>query len=311
MRRHNSCLRFLLLFSLFVFLFVISGGDGVVRGEVEIEPNTNPYVVTTIRIREADGHARLSEHGSLEQARAAAVLNAKRQIVENAFQSMTPLFWRTYQPWGKWYICPGGEGPVNILEMKDYGVENDIRYHVWIRAKVRFCKTSRYPVRRPPKVDMDGPFTVKVWTAKKVYREGESIRVIFIGNRDFYGCMVHVDQSGVVTQLLPNRYRSDTHFFAGRNYAVPIPTKLLSPGTNAPLGRARIVVFASQSMLRQLVLEKSKGGWDTYPFYGTLDAYEDMVRPPDQSGVEPELLKAIWEVNTEPLPPYFPPGFLH
>ena len=178
-------------------------------------------------IQEVDGYAYLSENMTLNQTREAAIATAKRQAVEMArtyIESKTKVenFELTED-----VIEGQSQGSVTILEQKDLGVEDNTRYHVWIKAEVE------YGLKPPPQLskaaagstdvnasaemmDPDGPLTVKVWTPKKHYKEGDSIEIYLQGNRDFYARIVDITSGGEIVQLLPNGYRKEARFQGGR-----------------------------------------------------------------------------------------------
>jgi len=128
-------------------------------------------------IREMDGYAYLSEDMTLAQTRAAAFANAKRQALEAAktyIQSKTKVkdFQVEYD-----LVWSSAEGAVTILDQKDYGVKNNVRYHVWIKAEVEYeVKPKRPEAGSATIMDKDAPLTVKVWTDKKHYKAGERAR---------------------------------------------------------------------------------------------------------------------------------------
>jgi hypothetical protein len=85
-------------------------------------------------IQTVDGYAYLSENMTLAETRAAAFANAKRQALEAArayIQSKTKVknFQLEYD-----LIMSNSEGSVTVLDQKDHGVEENKRYHVWIKA---------------------------------------------------------------------------------------------------------------------------------------------------------------------------------
>ena len=41
-------------------------------------------------------------------------------------------------------IESGAEGVVKVLEQKDFGIENNSRYHVWIKAEVTYVSETAY-----------------------------------------------------------------------------------------------------------------------------------------------------------------------
>jgi len=126
-------------------------------------------------IQPVGGYAYLSENMTLAQTRAAAFANAKRQALEAGrtyIQSKTKVkdFEVEYD-----LVWSDAEGAVSILEQKDHGVKDNIRYHVWIKAEVEYdLKPKGQQAAQEHVMDKAAPLTVKVWTSKKQYNHGES-----------------------------------------------------------------------------------------------------------------------------------------
>ena len=96
---------------------------------------------------------------------------------------------------------------MKILEQKDFGIEDNTRYHIWIKAEVEYGlkpkikssasgdKTDKGPFSAV--LDTNAPLTVRVWTPKKTYTEGESIKICIQGNRDFYVRIIDITSNGL------------------------------------------------------------------------------------------------------------------
>ncbi len=99
-------------------------------------------------IVEVDGYVQLSEEKSIREVRREAFANARRQALENAeshIKSQTKVenFQLQYD-----LIESGAEGVVKVLEQKDFGIENNSRYHVWIKAEVTYVLRLLHRRRR-------------------------------------------------------------------------------------------------------------------------------------------------------------------
>ena len=152
-------------------------------------------------IRDVDGYAHLSENMTLAQTRAAAFATAKRQALEMAkthikSKTMVEDFELKYD-----LIWSEAEGAVSILEQRDHGIEDNTRYHVWIKAEVEYDLKQKG--QSDPEQDMDPglPLKVKVWTSKKEYKEGDNVEIFIQGNRDFYARVVDNTSDGNIIQL--------------------------------------------------------------------------------------------------------------
>lgn len=217
-------------------------------------------------IREMDGYAYLSEDMTLAQTRAAAFANAKRQALEAAktyIQSKTKVkdFQVEYD-----LIWSSAEGAVTILDQKDYGVKENVRYHVWIKAEVEYDMKPKKPEvgTAVTIMDKDAPLTVKVWTDKKHYKAGENINIFVQGNRDFYARIVDIASGGEIIQLLPNDFRIINFFKGGKVYRIPDKGDSFDLKVAPPFGEDRIVVYASEAPLGVVAMESIGQGLRQY-----------------------------------------------
>jgi hypothetical protein len=220
-------------------------------------------------IQEVSGYANLSEDMTLAQTRQAAVTNAKRLAVEMArtyIQSQTTVENFVLK---QDLVTGSAEGAVTVLEIKDYGVEDNSRYHVWIKAEVVY---DLEPAAGPapasgaaagPGTDgmnPDAPLTVQIWTPQKVYQQGETITIYLKGNRNFYARIVDMTSAGEIIQLLPNDYRQNNYFEAGKVYQIPDEEDRFSLSVSPPFGQDRIVVYASEVPLGDVQTEAAGNG---------------------------------------------------
>ncbi len=265
-------------------------------------------------IHEVDGYAYLSETMTLEQVRNAAIATAKRQAVERAktyIESNTTVEnFEVIQD----RIEGKSHGSVTILEMKDLGVVDNTRYHVWIKAEVEY---GIKPVGMPDTggqpdnlsathLDPRAPLTVRVWTTQKVYREGEHIVVYMQGNRNFYARIVDIPSNGDIIQLLPNDYRQQDRFEAGRIYQIPGEGDRFDLKVTPPFGEDRIVVYASEVPLGNVDMNSAGAGLGA--FGGTQESLGIRTRgisvtaagekSPSKSGAA--FYESSWKLRTGP-----------
>ena len=111
-------------------------------------PGNNDHGGKHSCIQEVDGYAHLSEDKTLSESRSAAFANAKRQAVEMArtyIESRTKVenFVLDFDE-----VITTSGGSVTVLEQKDLGVEDNKRYHVWIRAEVTYGVTPNRQVKK-------------------------------------------------------------------------------------------------------------------------------------------------------------------
>ncbi|MBA3018836.1 MAG: DUF4384 domain-containing protein [Desulfobacteraceae bacterium] len=227
-------------------------------------------------IQSVDGFAYLSEDMTLNAVRKVAFANAKRQAVEMAktyIQSKTKVEDFVLK---SDEITAAAEGAVTILEQKDHGVVDNTRYHVWIKAEVEYVLKPKVQQADKDIVrDKNALLTVKVWTSKKHYRDGENIEIYIQGNKDFYAMIVDIMSGGDIIQLLPNEYRTNDFFQAGKVYKIP-DGDLFELEVTAPYGEDQIVVYASEVPLGKVEMESIGQGLGKYR--GSMKALATMTR---------------------------------
>jgi len=254
-------------------------------------------------IQPVDGYAHLSENMTLAQTRAAAFANAKRQALEAGrtyIQSKTKVkdFQVEYD-----LIWSDAEGAVSILEQKDHGVEDNTRYHVWIKAEVEYeLKSKRHQGAQEDVMETDAPLTVKVWTSKKQYRDGENIDIYIQGNRDFYARIVDITSSGEITQLLPNDYRRINFFEAAKVYKIPDQGDHFDLKVTPPYGEDEIVVYASEVPVGQVDMEPAGQGRRRYKgnreSLGAISRGIQVIPSLSSSHSGAEFYEATWTLTT-------------
>ena len=249
-----------------ILLIVVALGVPLSVGTAQEQP---PDRDKRSSIHQVDGFSYLSEDKTLSQIRSEAFALAKRQALEAAqtyMQSKTKV-----EDGGLSYdlIWSEADGSVRILEQKDHGVEDNSRYHVWIKAEVfydiapkehpRLDGGGQDPVKALLK-DAAAPLTAKVWTDKKTYGHGEEVVVYLQGNRDFFAVVVDIMAKGDIVQLLPNDHRSNNFFKAGIKYRIPDAQDQYSLAVSPPYGTDRIVVYASEGFMDRLPTQTIGGG---------------------------------------------------
>jgi hypothetical protein len=258
-------------------------------------------------IVEVDGYAQLSEEKSIRDIRLEAFANARRQALENAeshIKSQTKV--ENYQLQYD-LIESGAEGMVKVLEQKDFGIENNSRYHVWIKAEVTYVlKPPTEPAKQKALMSPTAPLTVKVWTDKKSYNNNEFITIYMEGNRDFYARIVNISSNGKVIQLLPNAYRQTHQFRGGQRYQIPGPGDRFSLQVTPPYGQERIVVYASETPMGDIPMKSLGGGLKEYQGSNEDLAFrvrsiQPVVRPGgSMTSGSTGFYEASWVVETEP-----------
>lgn len=250
-------------------------------------------------IQVADGYASLSDYVSLPEARAAALVNAKKEVLEASKRHIASRIKRggldeTYET-----IWSDAEDAVAILDQKDYGVKDKTLYHVWIKAEVPYDLKPKKPAGSPaPTLGKEAPLTVKVWTPKKEYKAGESMKIYVQGNRAFYGRIVYRTSSGEIIQLLPNEYRTSSLFSSGEVYGIPDQGDQFGLTVTAPYGEDRIIVYASEVPQGEIRLESLGQGLGRYD--GGQESLAAITREVDLASSDKgaEFYEAVWAVET-------------
>jgi len=228
-------------------------------------------------IQSVDGFAYLSEDMTLNAVRKTAFANAKRQALEMSktyIQSKTKVEDFVLK---SDEITAAAEGAVTIIEQKDHGVVDNTRYHVWIKAEVEYVlKPKIHYADKGIERDENALLTVKVWTSKKHYRDGENIEIYIQGNKDFYARIVDIMSGGDIIQLLPNEYRTNDFFQAGKVYKIPDKGDPFDLEVTAPYGEDQIVVYASEVPLGGVEMERIGQGLGRYK--GSRKALATMTR---------------------------------
>lgn len=289
-----------LICSLFFFCLIL---PQTIHGQTPRAVDVVPDQEKRSCIQTVDGYAQLSENMTLAQTRVAAFANAKRQALEAGrtyVKSKTKVkdFEVEYD-----LVWADAEGAVTILEQKDHGVEDNTRYHVWIKAEVEYeLKPKREEPGQGILLDKDAPLTVKVWTSKKQYKGGENIEIYIQGNRDFYARIVDITPSGDIIQVLPNDYRRINFFEAGKVYKVPDKGDHFDLKVIAPYGEDRIIVYASEVPVGRVAMESVGKGLRQYK--GSQELLSGLTRsievvpaaPGSHSGAE--FYEATWSLTT-------------
>jgi len=235
-------------------------------------------------IQSVDGYSYISEEKTVSELRSAALNNAKQQALTNAktyIRSKTEVENFVLK---SDEVLINAEGTVTILEQKDYGIQDNSRYHIWVKAEVEYmlgdggsivgkpsAGASSAPVSsaadKTQKITLPsavGPLTVKIWSPKKEYKEGEKIEVFVQGNHDFYAKIVDISGQGEIVQLLPNGYRTSAFFQGGRTYKIPDQEDKFNLTVSPPFGKDKIVVYASEVPLGQVAMTNIGQGLSAY-----------------------------------------------
>lgn len=231
-------------------------------------------------IQEINGFSYLSEDKTISELRQDALDNAKQQALSNAstyIRSRTEVEDFVLK---RDEVLLNAEGTVKVLEQKDNGIQDNSRYHIWIRAEVEYLlgdpgnqkqQNSTVPATdnglvSPPSIpSASAPLTVKVWADKNSYTKGEKISIHIKGNRSFYARIVDINGDGNIIQLLPNDYRRSSFFEGGTTYTIPNEEDRFDLSVSPPYGTDKIIVYASEDPLGETALTPIGQGLNLIP----------------------------------------------
>lgn len=232
-------------------------------------------------IRDADGYHPLGPNDSVEDARKKATELALADILKHA-KSFIDSKTHSVKGRPKYELVKNkNKETMIILEKKDFGIKMPEKiYHVWIRSKVKYVLKSeksetqvvaqadvapevavaKKPPEKPEPTAKKAPaavtrksdlLTVRVWTDKKKYAEGEKVTIFLQGNQDYFARIVSTDSQKNVVQLLPNQYREMRFFKEGKIYEIPDNSQgdRFEIQSASPFGTDTITVYASGSPL--------------------------------------------------------------
>ncbi len=283
----------------FAFYLLLSGMPAY--AETGPAAGAPPDEETRSVVGPAEGFYPMKTGDSLDTARSKALENAKRKFLKIARNTLRfQLNVRGKPP--VYDIARMGLEDLTILRQKDLGVvKPGNKYHVAIEAKVVYAlkkKPGAQAAAKPSGVgaggkattvktqthaipsvlsDPNAPLTVKVWTEKKQFSEGEKIEFFIQGNRDFYARILNLDSDGNMIQLLPNQFRQSSFFKGKKKYRIPDGAQgdRFSIISTPPYGTDTIVTLASEVPLGTVNL--TPVGQGLGQFSGTRESFSNIV----------------------------------
>ena len=213
-------------------------------------------------IIESEGYACMGEDKSIKETERTAMVDAKDKAAKNAATYIKGETKIKDSQLVKDIIEAYNNATVAVDKVIEKGWYTDPSlgkcYKVKIKANVIPDEKAMQKVSEVLD-DPSAPLSVKVWTDKKEYREGDKIKIYIKGNKPFYVRVVYKDAAGKLLQLLPNPYRRDNDFNGGVVYAIPSGNDRFELEVNPPFGEESIAVYTSTSQLGDLDL-KEEGG---------------------------------------------------
>jgi hypothetical protein len=213
-------------------------------------------------IIESEGYACMGEDKSMKQTENAAMTDAKDKAAKDAATYIKGETKVKDSQLVKDIIEAYNNATVAVDKVIEKGWYTDPSlgkcYKVKIKANVIPDEKAMQKVSEVLD-DPSAPLSVKVWTDKKEYKEGNKIKIYMRGNKPFYAKLIYKETTGNLIQILPNPYRKDNYFNGGVIYEVPSGNDRFELEVNPPFGEESIAVYTSTSQLGDLDL-KEEGG---------------------------------------------------
>lgn len=196
----------------------------------------------------------MGDDKSRKQTEQAALADGMRKAAEFAatyIKSETHLKDMTLE---KDLISAYARGAVKVIQELEKGWYRDASagdcYRVRIKAEVvpdekEMTKAAQYIAPDDPSL----PLSIRVWTDRREYGQGERIKIYLKGNKPFYARLLYRDVKGKTLQLLPNPYRQEVYFNGGTVYEIPSANDRFALEVSPPFGEESIIVYASTQEL--------------------------------------------------------------
>jgi len=228
---------------------------------------TAPLLASQSVILDTDGYACMGDDKSRKQTEDVALKDAKRKASESAttyIQAETHLKDAMLQ---KDILSAYTNSQVKVIQefLKEWYQEGSLGDCYRVKLKVEVIPDEQSMKKATKKKsdelldDPAAPLSVKVWSDKQKYSQGEKIRVFVKGNRPFYGRVVYQDASGGLIQILPNPYRQNSYFNGGTVYEIPSGEDKFDLEAAPPFGAERITLYASSSPMGDVNLATTGG----------------------------------------------------
>jgi len=216
---------------------------------------------STIKI--AEGSACMGDDKSRKQTETAAMADAKRNAIESVKTYVSSATEVKDFELQKDLVSAYANATVAVIEELGKAWYKDPSqgdcYKVKLKTEVIPDEKAMKKAKDIALDDPSLPLTVKVWSDKETYREGEKIKIYLKGNKPFFARVIYRDAAKNNLQLLPNPYRQDNYFQGDVTYVIPSGTDKFELEVNPPFGEESIMIYASVSELGDLNL-KQEGG---------------------------------------------------
>lgn len=224
----------------------------------------SPALAAQSVIIDTEGYACMGDDKSRKQTETAAMADAKRNAVESVktyVSSATEVKDFEVQ---KDLVSAYANATVAVIETLEKSWYKDtalgdcckVKLNTEVIPDEKAMKTAKEKAKDTALDDPSFPLSVKVWTDKATYRDGEKIKIYLKGNKPFFARVIYRDTAKNNLQLLPNPYRQDNYFQGGVIYEIPSGNDKFELEVNPPFGDESIIVYASVSELGDLNLKE-------------------------------------------------------
>lgn len=99
------------------------------------------------------------------------------------------------------------------------------------------------------KSSYDYNLSIDVWAEKSAYNIGDYLKFYFKGNKSFYARALYIDNDNNVVEITP--YNEDRYYAGGVVYEIPSDSDSFKLKITPPVGREKLVLYASTQKLRK------------------------------------------------------------
>lgn len=213
-------------------------------------------------ITEGEGYACMGEDKSRKATETTATADAKRKATESASTYIKSETHVKDAMLEKDLLAAYANAQVRVLQelLKEWYKEQGLGDCYRVKLKVEVIPDEKAMTSMAKKdqesleSDPSAPLSVRIWTDRKEYREGDKMRVYLKANKPFYARVVYRQADASLMQLLPNPYRIENYFSGGTVYELPAGGDQFDLEVAPPLGSEAITVYASTAQLGDMAI---------------------------------------------------------
>lgn len=216
-------------------------------------------------IMESQGYACLGEDKSRKQTEQAALADAKRNASEAALTYIKSETSVKNYAIEKDLIDAYANAAIKVIHetekvwYKDQSMGDCYRVRIKAEVAPQEEALSRATRNKDTIDDPSAPLTVRIWSDKADYKQGDAIKLYIKGNKPFYARVVYRDAGGNNVQLLPNPFRIENYFNGGVVYEIPSGHDSFALVVSPPFGSEDVTVYASTTQVGEISLQAAGG----------------------------------------------------